>query len=669
MQCLPVASRKSTLIVWSAFLISWVALGLRLLVPYDRLNIVGPFIWLEMLFLLLLYGNVLLAAYGLGHLFLRLFDLSLSKAESTLLAILIGLAMFSMGLTIIGLIGWLNTVWILVWLALSGLIALREVLAAANNNVLENDKPVSSYRRSYFEVLLQTFILVSIPLLFINLVAPVWDYDALLYHLDVPRRFLAEGRIHFDSEIWRSAYPYLGEMPFTVGLVFGLDSLGKLINFTYAVLFISSIYIFCLRFIGRQVAITAVAILIGAPAFLLWATWAAVDFAWASYEFWSIYAISLWLTGDDRMSTKWLVLAGIMSGCAASIKYLSFPVLLMVAVIVLWKSVANTQQFKSKSISNLIIFGSSAALVMGVWYVRNWLSTGNPIYPLVFGGPGWEPLENQALNDYVQTFGVGKAWLDYLLLPFNVYVHHDRFATIPIEIIHPALWLSVFYPFIGKSNKTIDIIPVYVLLSFISWVVTSQVIRFLIPLSAFAAILAGSVIEKSPSVLRNFLKFGLLGGFMILGLIHQITTIQGTGVWRYFIGQESAAQTLQRINNDFSTITYIQNSLAAEDRVLFLWDGRGYYCDQRCISDDEQSTAIRLSIDSRAPQTLARDLDNMGITHLMLSSPDASWFMAYHDPRRLHRNAFDYFTEVFLPDCGKSVFQDRGMELFEITCH
>jgi hypothetical protein len=636
--------------------------------PHIGIQARGSPVWVEIAFLLLLYGYILLSAYGLGHLFLRLFKLRLlSRLECDLLAFLIGLSAFSLGLTIIGLMRWLSTLGILIWLAIAGSMAFRELLEQDRER--RGDVPYSPAPRSRFEVLLQTILLICIPLQLISAVSPVWDYDALLYHLNVPRLFLAEGRIYFDPETWRSAYPFLGEMPFLVGTIFDLVPLGKLINLTYGFLLLSSVYVFSVRFGDRQIAYTAVAIIIGAPAFLLWSTWAGVDYAWACYEFWSLYAVCLWLVDEKRMTPKWLILAGIMSGFAASVKYLSLPTLLIVGAIVMWKSIENGKRPVRGLVTHLLIFGASAGFVMGIWYIKNWLWTGNPVYPLVFGGLGWDPLKNEVLNDYVRTFGVGKNWLDYLLLPYNVYVYHDRFATIPIEVIHPALWLSFFFPLAAKHNKIFKVVPVYAILYFILWVITSQVVRFLIPVSAFAAIMAGSVIERSPVMLKNLLKFGLLGGLMVLSLLHQIVTIQNTGTWSYFIGQNSAAQVLQKTNNDFDTILFIQGSLAANDRVLFLWDGRGYYCDKRCIPDDEQSTAIRLSIDSPAPQQLAQELDKIGITHLMLSTPDAIWFITYHDPRGLHRKAFDYFTKTFLPVCGKPIFRDEGIALFELTCH
>lgn len=665
---MPTTKKTYSLMIWSAFLLYWAVLALRLRMPHAGIHTRGPLIWLEILFLLLLYGYVVLTAYGSGHLFLHFLDLSLSKTESILLALLLGLGVFSLGIMILGLVGKLNILGILVWMALSGFVTCLEWIRVTSEDDVRIQLADKISSRSHYDALLHIIIFAAIPLLLVEVLTPVWDYDALLYHLEIPRQFLAEGKIYFDSTVWRSAYPFLGEMPFLVGIVFGLDSLAKLINLTYAVLFVSSVYAFSLRFLGQQVAITATTILIGAPAFLLWATWASVDYAWAAYEFWSIYAISLWLTDNHGVVPKWLALAGIMSGFAASTKYLSLPVLLIAGAIVAWKSIEKAKRPIPKLINNLLIFGFSAGLVMGAWYIKNWLWTGNPIYPLVFGGPGWDPLKNEILNDYVRSFGTGKAWLDYLLLPLHVYTQQSRFATIPIEVIHPTLWLSFFFPFVIKSTKTLTVIVVYAAVCFLWWVMNSQVIRFLIPLSAFAAIMAAGVIERFPSLLRNFLKFGLLGGLMLLGLIHQIVTIQSIGAWDYFLGQKSAAEVLEKVNNDFSTISYIQDSLSADAKALFLWDGRGYYCDERCIPDDEQSTAVSLAINSPTPQQLAQDLNKSGVTHIMLSLSDARWFITYHDPSGLHHMALDYFTKKFLPACGKSVFHDQGMELFEITC-
>jgi hypothetical protein len=168
-------------------------------------------------------------------------------------------------------------------------------------------------------------------------------------------------------------------------------------------------------------------------------------------------------------------------------------------------------------------------------------------------------------------------------------------------------------------------------------------------------------------LLKHLLKLGLIGA-MFLSLFGQIPLLNDLGLKRYFVGDKSPAQVLQSINNHFRMIFYIQNNLSPMDRVLFLWDGRGYYCEQQCIPDDEQSTAIRLSINSPEPQQLAKELKELGMTHIMLSRPDAEWFISYHDPHGRHQTALDYFTRIFLPACGQPVFQEGGFGVFEITC-
>jgi hypothetical protein len=658
---------KDTLILGSAYLLLLASLAWRLVMYRPDMNARGIFNWIEIFFLLLLYGYIHLTALGLGRIFLRQFDLPLSNPEFTLISYLLGLGALSIGVLFIGLAGWLTAGAIFAWLAIAGFVACREWPGIVRGSWAALRALHFQRAKNFYETLLQIVVIASVPLLLMNVLSPVWDYDALMYHLEIPRHFLEHKSIYFDPEIWRSAHPFLGEMLFIVGIVFKLEPLAKLINLTYAILFILSAYVFGKRFLGRETALNATGILIGAPAFLLWATWASIDFAWAAYEFWGIVAIVLWLADEKRNTERWLALAGMMSGLAASTKYLSAPALLMVGIIILWRSVQDAKHPVSASIRNLLTFGLSAGLVMGAWYLKNWLWTGNPVYPLIFGGPGWSPVENQLLNDYVYSFGVGKSWLDYLRLPYNVYAYHNQFSTIALEVIHPALWLAIFFPFLSKFKKHSTIL-VYTLLYCVLWALNSQQVRFLIPVTAFLAIFAGSVIESCPVYLKKFLKVGLLGGFMLFSLVYQILAFQNSGVGAYFSGQKSTTEVIQSQNNDFRMALYTRDSLESNAKVQFLWDGRGYYCGSRCIADDEQFTAVSLAINFPEPRALAQDLREKGITHLMLSKPDADWFIAYHDPRGLHRDALDYFQEVFLPACGKSVFSNSGMELFEITC-
>lgn len=655
---------KKKLVIWLVFFVCAALLIFRFVVPKPGLDARGMAVWGELAFVLTLYVYFNFVGYGLGHYFLRYLALPLlANIELTLLALLLGFGVLSTGIMVLGLAGWLNSVAIFLWLVVSGIFAAREWIEIDTWHAPRLSRPKTPYL-----IFLQLVCVVSIPLLIVECLSPLWDYDALLYHMEVPRQFFALGKIYFDPEVLRSAYPYLGEMPFLIGIAFDSASFSKLVNFTYAILFVLSSYVFSYRFFGRHSASNSVGIMIGAPAFWTWATWAGVDFAWASYEFWSMYAVSLWLAANKVDSRKWLALAGIMSGFAVGIKYLSIPTFLVVSLIIVWKSSENSRQPIKEVVSNLTIFVISAGLTGAVWYIRNWLEAGNPIYPLIFGGPGWDSLENRVLSDYVYSFGVGKSWLDYLLLPYNVYAYHDQFSTIGLELIHPALWFAFLYPLLLKPFRKFDWVVVYTFLVFVLWTINSQVIRFLVPITAFLAILAGAVIETFPSMLKSLLRIGLMGGFMLFSLVFQLQWLKDGDAWGYVSGRKSAGEFLQSTSYGYRMIQYIHGTIEAGDKVLFLWDGRGYYCDSRCVADDEQSAAIRLAFDSPIPADLAAGLHDKGFTHLLLSKADAVWFITYHDPGGLHRSALNYFEDVFFIACGRLIYNAENMYLFEITC-
>lgn len=651
-------------IIWLAW-IGALAAVLWIFPAGTDFNAKGLVIWVNILFLFILFLYILLTALGLGKIILRCFETTLTRLEFNLLALMLGLAVLSLIIFASGLIGWLNPFSIFCILALTGIISNQEWQAIG----FAIWQKISSFKfspaKSFYEILLQTILVIFLPLLILNALTPVWDYDALNYHLEVPHQFLEQGRIFFNPEAFRSAFPILGEMLFIIGLAFKLDSLAKLIHLTYAILLILSVYTFSKRFFGYETALIAIGILAGTTSIPAWATWVSMDFAWAGYEFWSLYLITLWLTDEKKNNYQYLVLAGILSGFAASTKYLSMSTMLIVGAIIIWQSLRNFRLSISGSLKNLLIYVISAGLIMSPWYIKNWIWTGNPIYPLVWGGPGWDPITAQVFNDYLHSFGVGTNWLDYLLIPYNVYTNQDQFSTISLEIIHPALWLAFAYPLLKQPKKK-RFLFFYSGAYFIIWAINSQVIRFLLPSFAVLSILAGDVIQKLPPLVKKLTTIGLLGSYLLTSLFYPAILVQSS--FGYLSGQKSTGDFLKETVNYFQMAQQIQELLLPEEHAQFLWNGRGYYCDARCIPDDEQAAAVRLAFNSPSPQSLSHNLREKGITHIMLSHADAYWFIVYHDPHQYHQQALDYFDNVFLPACGKLLYTKNIMELYQITC-
>lgn len=651
----------------------WIARGiflvwLAVLAWHLFVSALGNGLWTVFLVIFILFGYIAVTALGVGRILVRRFNVTLSDLEFNLLAFLLGLGLLSFSIALLGMLGWLNKNAIFLTLAVIGFVATSEwgeMFRSAQAQVRSFRLPRGG---SIYDVLLVILTPALFLLMLINVLTPIWDYDALVYHMEIPKQFLSQGRFNFDPNIMRSAHPFLGEMLFVVGMVFQVESVARLVNLTFAIVFIASTYAFACRFFNRQIALVALGILVSTPILSVWATWASIDFAWAAFEFWAVYAILLWLAGEKTDARKWMVLAGIMSGLGASTKYLSLPALGILAIIILWKSMEGSKRSFAEAFWNLLIFGVSATLVMGIWYIKNWLWTGNPIYPLLFGGVGWDALKNQIFSiDYMQTFGMDRTLLNFILLPYYVYAQHDKFSTLPLEIVHPLLWAAFLFPFM-KGSKERASIAVYTFLYYIWWFLGAQQIRFLLPISGFLAILAGSVIERFWTPLKHVLKLVLIAAPMILIVVYQLSVLNNSGVFSYLAGRTSSDELLRVFVDDYAAKQFIQESLQENERVMFLWDSRGYYCDSRCIPDSNQSHAIVLALDSPPPVELAHQLKTQGITHILIHSIDAEWFIEHHDPNRYHSIALQYFQEQFLPTCARSIYQDDKTELFELIC-
>jgi len=655
-------------LLWLGFVI---VLTVFLRAPAPNLDAHGFAVVKNAAITLLIYIYVLLTALGMGRRMLVWLERELSRLEFNALALLIGFAILSDGILILGLLHILYPVAILLLLAVAGLFASFQWRAI----VEETYQKIMSFRQFQFSSLgMFEYILWGV-IGFLGLIlpvvalAPVRDYDALMYHLEIPRQYLVHGMVYFDPGTWRSAYPMLTEMLFTIGIIFHAEPLTQLFSLTFFVLFLVGVYTFGRRFFDSKIALLAVGILLGNPVFPTYATTPNVDFSWASYELWSVCVFSLWLfLGRTKNNTYWLILAGVLSGFTASIKYLSFPTIFIIGLLIFLKTFQLEKADLKKIIQNLLIFGCAALVVIAPWYLKNWIWTGNPFYPLVFGGPAWTSLRQELyFTDYMGSFGTGRGWLDYLLLPINLYLAHSLYTTISLEIVHPMLWLGFGFIFVDHWKKH-DYLMIYIAISLILWAVSSQVIRFLLPVSGFLAILSALVLSRFSRAIRQVVTIVVVGGFVLVTALYQIWALADSSLFGYFSGKLSVSEFLQNEVYDYKTDQFIQANLQPSDRVLFLWAGQGYYCDARCWPDDDENLAIQLSINTPAPEALAHQLRLQGATHILLGRPNAYWFITLHDPRQRHLMALKYFERVFIPACGKSVYKDGPLELFQITC-
>jgi len=313
-----------------------------------------------------------------------------------------------------------------------------------------------------------------------------------------------------------------------------------------------------------------------------------------------------------------------------------------------------------------LAFFLPAGLAAGGWYLKNWLWTGNPLYPLLFGGLGWDAAQNALLNDYLYTFGLG--WQALWRLPLDVYLRHNAFSTITIETIHPALWLGFFAPLLWrKLPAAARLAWAYSGIYFLIWALNAPQVRFTLPFAPWLLVFAAAVIISLPRRLGKPLSVLLAGGMLLFSLFYQIVDFAASQTGAYLSAKIPAAQVLSARFDNFSAHQFLF-TLPPASRTQLLWDGRDYYCAPRCLPDHLQALAVLLAQGSPPPQQVAATLRQRGITHLLLSLVDVWWFEQYHDPRGLHAQALAYFENVFLPQCAREIYRDESSRIYELTC-
>ena len=645
--------------------------GMRIVFPERPMDYVGPRALLDSAFALGLLGLILLLAGGLGLKVLRWLRLSgLTSLETAVFAVPIGLGTLSYGILMLGLAGFLWPWAILLWLILASLWTWREWSEIIARIPACLFSLFNSWRGLGFGYRTLTLVGAAIlALTMLQALAPPWDYDGLMYHLQGPRTFLNSGRIVLLPDLWQANGPSVLEMLFSVGLSFQSDTFAKLLHVASGVMLVLATFSFGQRFVGHPGGWTSAAILMGIPIVPLLAGMAYTDLAWALFEVLAMYALLLWL---HTRSGAFLIVAGVMSGLSLGSKYLAAA---SVIVSGLWLLTMVRKTGFRNAVASSLQFGIPCALIAAPWYLKNWLWAGNPVYPFYVGGTGWPPDRQAWLMQYLSSFGTGHSLAEWLSLPLNLYTRARAYGTVFAGVDMPSLLfpLVLLYPVIRRSAP-LDALAAMTAARFVFWAVGSQQTRFLLPLYPGLSLLTSHVLLaiSSQGVLhrwRSVLISSLVGGMLLtsLALLWNWDTL--TNPLPVVVGQESKDVFLSRVSGGYAAKRFIQHELASDSLVLQIWDGRAYYCDSRCLPDPDQSKWTQLVMNGQTVDGVTLLLREQGITHLLLNGEDASFMILGHDPTGGHGQAWRFLLEAYAPACTQEVYRDSWTRLFELVCN
>ena len=516
---------------------------------------------------------------------------------------------------------------------------------------------------------------------------PPTFYDELVYHLVIPQRVLATGELLTLPWVVFTLMPHASDLLLAWGLVLGGDLGARAIQF--------ALWVMCF------LAVWAIVEVMARPRDVAWApSFIACAFA-ASPMVWFLGTLSFTETSQavgllcsavvisavpsQRLEREgapetplphphsWLAL-GLMFGWVASSKLSG---LYWVAAALVAARVAGWP------LAALSWAAVIALLTVTPWWIRAFVHTGNPVYPMFYGLLGGQPwsAESQArlLADLPYGTPGSLGGMGLVRLPLDLVLHPERFGSASdvgaLAVLSTCGLLALpvasrLAGLRGHARLLGDAAAVFVLVAGAGWVMTTPTARFFAPAFLLGlAVLAGLCVQFRKTAQRLMLLLLLAAG---VGGAWQFIN-QHTAVFssvNVALGREKGDAYLARVLDHWPAAWFVRETLPPDARLLFIGETRPYYFSRNAVAPYpiDAHPLSRWIREETSVESLIRRLTVEGITHAVLNVHEFrrvrekygvlafSGEAATEDERRLRE----------LPKALRLLYAANGVYVFEV---
>ena len=399
--------------------------------------------------------------------------------------------------------------------------------------------------------------------------APDTGFDALNYHLGIPRLFIAAGGIEPLPHLFYSNFPLNIEMLYTFGWLVHSEILAKLFHFAFVLLLFGSLLAFGQRFCCSTVGLWSGLIFVASPIVAGLSQTAYVTLALTLYFFLSLYAFCIWL---DTGSRRWLVLAGICSGLAVGTKYtalsLVFLMVLVGAGVYLSQRLGGARpEWRWRDL--ILCYFLPILMLFLPWLSKNLLFTGNPVAPLL---GDWIENPHFAASDYNVWMETLRNWRgfegglgDVLRGPWLLTRYSGIFEG------NAGVIFLAFFPLavvLGWRNPTVRLLTAFAALGYCIQILGTKQLRFFVPLfPVLSLVIAQGIVGQdrvSPSATLHFARRPAL--LLLVGLI-SVQLPFFLPWWSAYPSLTLAAGTIRPFTSETQRAAYLEKRLPGREAL------------------------------------------------------------------------------------------------------
>ncbi len=477
--------------------------------------------------------------------------------------------------------------------------------------------------------------------------APPIKWDALTYHLQLPRQYLAAGRLVFTPENPFWGLPQLVEMLYTFAMAFHRPETAAVLSWSVGVIFLLGLAGFTnnqlAHISGEQPA---------APSFTdgrisgghlstgqMSAGWMSMVAVLAGYTFrylmgWSysdlfaslfgLVALVVFFEWLDTGRPAWLLWAGLFCGMTLTVKYTDGVLALGIFTAALVFRRQGRLSFKTWLLAGCIAF-----LAVAPWLANNWIVTGSPLYPYFFGTSWIDSARIASANPPLETVD----WWQHLLLPISTTWTGIDSAPGFAADLGPLLLLFAA-PGFWLYRRCARAQTMAIVLAFAALGVGAASLRngLLMQTRVYSAALACLAVPAGWG--WEWLRRQVIEGVRLRRIFNALVIlVMGMVFWqdsffiaqispgRVSLGTQSAQAYLENTIGDHILAMQALAALPANARILMLWEPRGLYAPSNAQADlwIDRWRTDRRELGS-APAILAR-WKSQGFTYALFYQP------------------------------------------------
>jgi 4-amino-4-deoxy-L-arabinose transferase-like glycosyltransferase len=576
---------------------------------------------------------VILVSAGVGS---RLFDQpfrlhSLQSLERAFLQVALGFGCYSIAIMIAGLtIGHLRwVIWILTILPLPFVFRQIHAWWRSLSAIRSQWADAGLFARAVASLL----VLICLTSLLVSLAPPV-HYDALTYHLALPRTYLQTGSLLAGASWIRGAMPQTGEMLYTWAMSFGVESSASLLGWLAGMLALLAL----INFLQRKLSLSAACV--GAGSILCGSGlaaalgWGYIDWFCLFFGLAALIAFSEWL---DSKASAWMLLCGLACGLAFTSKYTGGVILAGFVVVLLIESL----QTKSIRWRDALLLAGGFVLAALPWLVKNLVLAGNPLAPY-FSGSAAIPAARQQVIQGRAPFG---NWMDILLLPFRATLigadggqGYSHTIGVLFLLLGGLAWVAPVRP---ESKKWLRLNAILAAVTIVLWVIGNRFSGLLVQnrmyYAAFPvfACLAAAGYEELAGLKIPQVRMGRLVGVIVL-LVLGLNTVELTRdlirsqTVPYLAGVVSGQNFREQNQGWYARAIQAVHDSGAQ--TLLIYEPRGLACLPGCQPDE---ILDRWSYDFHrlgSCEAVTADWQSQGFKQALVYQTGVDFFLKENDP-------------------------------------